>query len=190
MAEIENIETQRRVAWSKYYKQRADNLELNSRNQSMISLVIKQWRKDCSKDESIVWQFAQINKLKMRFYTKYLCGSKTHKELIKEHNGVALDNPYYAHVTEEGEEYKRWGKTDTPCYYMKDYAITPEYFFLLSSGVFALKHDYMDKMTEGHKKDLCAQMNRFACEYDLLDVNTVYQLVGNEYATIKIATPK
>lgn len=183
-----DIDQQRRVAWVKYYKQKSQTMNVLQRNIAMTSLILKQWRKTCG-DEEIVWQFASINTLTMRFYTQHLCGSKTHMELIKTKNGVVLDHPYYAHMTAEGEEYKRWSKNDTPCYYMKKYDITPEYFFLLDSGTFALKQEYLMKMSAGHQKSLLQQINMFAAEYDLLDDNTQYEIKASNYVKVKVACP-
>ncbi len=87
-----------------------------------------------------------------KHFTEYMDGEMTHKGVLVKKDKEGKETRIDYHITAEGEYYKQWKEDDKPCFYMKEYPFTKEYYKLNKFGMPMLNDTYLNKMSKGKKE--------------------------------------
>ena len=105
--------------------------------EKMLDMLLKTLRetKDKETAKRMVWEYYGMYPQGMRVFTKHTTGEKTRRAEDVEIRTKAGVERVVAHLTADGEYYKRWDEGDEPAFYMKMTPITPDNFTLTDAGV-------------------------------------------------------
>ena len=181
MAEDFDIDAQRRLAWRKYYKAEEEIKSLQMSSAQMTKAIHTEYSNSSIEPLArLCWKNARIYEslYTQKHYSQFLCGGKTHMQILKtkDKSGKEISKPY--HMTENDEPYKPWKEGDVPSYYMKKYPIDEVWYSLHSDGVFFLKTDILSKMKGKHLENALNQSLFFAVRYTLIPEKMEYIFEG------------